>query len=121
MIASDSYNVQPRRFDTIILNAGERFDLIVKTNHTSGDFWIRVRGLGICFPYKIESFALLRYVVEKGVDKDGHDIKNMREENSLESNDIEELENDNSEELDEFDYPLVPEFEKEFPRNAVKQ
>lgn len=125
MIASDSYNVQARRFDTIVLNAGERFDLIVETNHTFGDFWIRVRGLGICFIHKIESFALLRYVVETESNPDSDrnpvDHNNAKEQNSMEATDDSEPQSDESEQSEEFDYPLMPDFEEEYPRTAVKQ
>ncbi|XP_011194194.2 uncharacterized protein LOC105219623 [Zeugodacus cucurbitae] len=62
IIASDSYDLKPRYFDTIISNAGERYDFVVFTNHTEGDYWIRVRGMGVCAILPTESFALLRYV-----------------------------------------------------------
>lgn len=61
IISSDSYNVEPRSFDTLINNSGERYDFILTANHTKGDFWIRVCGLGVCAIKPTESFALLRY------------------------------------------------------------
>lgn len=62
IIASDSYDLKPYSFDTIISNAGERYDFVVFTNNTEGDYWIRVRGMGVCAILPTESFALLRYV-----------------------------------------------------------
>lgn len=62
IIASDSYDLKPYYFDTIISNAGERYDFVVSTNNTEGDYWIRVRGMGVCAILPTESFALLRYV-----------------------------------------------------------
>ncbi|TMW50904.1 hypothetical protein DOY81_004015 [Sarcophaga bullata] len=61
IIASDSYDVLPRPFDTLVSNSGERYDFILDANHTKGDFWIRVRGMGVCAINPTESFALLRY------------------------------------------------------------
>ncbi|XP_067620020.1 uncharacterized protein [Eurosta solidaginis] len=62
IIASDSYDLEPHYFDTLITNAGERYDFVLLANHTAGDFWIRVRGMGVCAILPTESFALLRYV-----------------------------------------------------------
>lgn len=117
MIASDSYNLKPRTFDTIVLNAGERFDLIVETIHESGDFWIRVRGLGICFPHKIESFALLRYTAEEDDDQSSENNANSSEEQILFDASQEEDDSDDSE---EYEFPIMPNFNDEFPRNAVR-
>ncbi|KAM7364393.1 uncharacterized protein ACRADG_000906 [Cochliomyia hominivorax] len=72
IIASDSYNVLPRSFDTLVTNSGERYDFILEANHTKGDFWIRVRGMGVCSINPTESFALLRY--ETNEIRDGADL-----------------------------------------------
>uniref|UniRef100_A0A1A9WAB1 Uncharacterized protein n=1 Tax=Glossina brevipalpis TaxID=37001 RepID=A0A1A9WAB1_9MUSC len=75
IIASDSFNVRPRVFDTLVSNSGERYDFVVNANHTEGDFWIRIRALGICQAQHTESFALLRYKKYKaGGEDDGDQI-----------------------------------------------
>lgn len=51
----------PRTFDALVSNSGERYDFVLTANHTKGDFWIRVRGMGVCAINPTESFALLRY------------------------------------------------------------
>jgi FtsP/CotA-like multicopper oxidase with cupredoxin domain len=61
IISSDSYDVLPATYDSLVSNAGERYDFILEANHTKGDFWIRVRGMGVCALHPTESFALLRY------------------------------------------------------------
>ena len=61
MIATDGNDVEPQTYDTIVTNAGERYDFILDANHKSGDFWIRIRGLGVCQSKEIDTVALLRY------------------------------------------------------------
>ncbi|KAI8121740.1 hypothetical protein FF38_00341 [Lucilia cuprina] len=70
IIASDSYDVLPRPFDTLVTNSGERYDFILVANHTKGDFWIRVKGMGVCSINPTESFALLRYESNEIVNRD---------------------------------------------------
>ncbi|XP_055854231.1 uncharacterized protein LOC129917982 [Episyrphus balteatus] len=65
VIASDSFNVEPSRFDTIVSNSGERYDFILNANHSGGDFWIKLKGLGACASK--EGFALLRYETDDAV------------------------------------------------------
>ncbi|CAD6991399.1 unnamed protein product [Ceratitis capitata] len=69
VIASDSYDLQPNYFDTLISNAGERYDFVVFANNTAGDYWIRVRGMGVCAILPTESFALLRYISNEVIDE----------------------------------------------------
>ncbi|XP_055904977.1 uncharacterized protein LOC129940613 [Eupeodes corollae] len=59
VIASDSFDVESNAYDTLVSNAGERYDFVLTANHTEGDFWIRVRALGQEKP--MEALALLRY------------------------------------------------------------
>ncbi|XP_036324933.1 laccase-2-like [Rhagoletis pomonella] len=69
IIASDSYDLKPRYIDTLISNAGERYDFVLLANNTVGDYWIRVRGMGVCAILPTESFALLRYVSNDPADE----------------------------------------------------
>lgn len=62
IIASDGYDVEPRSFDTLISNSGERYDFVLTANQATGDFWIRVRGMGVCADNPTETVALLRYI-----------------------------------------------------------
>ncbi|XP_055915066.1 LOW QUALITY PROTEIN: uncharacterized protein LOC129948201 [Eupeodes corollae] len=62
VISTDSYDVKPLEIDTLLMNAGERYDVVINTNHTEGDFWIRIRGAFKYPPQPTDSFALLRYV-----------------------------------------------------------
>ncbi|XP_030376328.1 laccase-2-like [Scaptodrosophila lebanonensis] len=61
IIASDGFNVEPRTFDALIINSGERYDFVLLANNTRGDYWLRVSGLGACSRLPTESLALLRY------------------------------------------------------------
>ncbi|XP_055907069.1 uncharacterized protein LOC129942238 [Eupeodes corollae] len=70
IISSDSNDVEPRPFDTLVTNSGERYDFILSANYTKGDFWIRVCGLGVCAINPTESFALLRYGTNEANDED---------------------------------------------------
>ncbi|KAL9895317.1 uncharacterized protein ACN2A1_006056 [Glossina fuscipes fuscipes] len=91
IIASDSFNVRPRLFNTLVSNSGERYDFVLTANHTEGDFWIRVRAMGICKPERIESFALLRY--KKG--------------------------NGEEDEPDESERPDMPDYDQEYPSDLT--
>lgn len=68
IIASDSFNVRNSTFDTLISNAGERYDFILEANQNIGDYWIRVKGIGLCATNPIESYALIRYFNENVAD-----------------------------------------------------
>nr|CAD7455796.1 unnamed protein product [Timema tahoe] len=53
----------PSLVDSIILNAGERYDIVVTANQTVGSYWIRFRGLAFCNKngVKVHQEAILRY------------------------------------------------------------
>lgn len=97
IIASDSFNVRPRLFNTLVSNSGERYDFVVTANHTQGDFWIRVRAMGICKAHRIESFALLRYK------KDDNTEEEVEEEDGA----------------DENERPDMPDYDQEYPSDLV--
>ena len=46
-VASDGYDFQPRNFESIIINPGERFDFIITANQTVGDYWIRADSMAV--------------------------------------------------------------------------
>ncbi|XP_055857102.1 uncharacterized protein LOC129919980 [Episyrphus balteatus] len=62
--ATDSYDNEPAEFDTLVLNAGERNDVVIDAWRGSGDYWIRVRGLPSCQTQPTDTFALLRYITK---------------------------------------------------------
>ncbi|CAG2067047.1 unnamed protein product, partial [Timema podura] len=63
VVATDSAAVEPIEVDSIILNAGERYDIVVTANQTVGSYWIRFRGLAFCNRNGVEVHqeAILRY------------------------------------------------------------
>ncbi|XP_055923912.1 uncharacterized protein LOC129954192 [Eupeodes corollae] len=64
IIATDSNEVEGVTIDTLLSNSGERYDLVINTNHSEGDYWIRIRGGNTFQPQPLDSFALLRYVTD---------------------------------------------------------
>ena len=49
VVATDGCDVQPRMYESIIINPGERYDFIITTNQKNGDYWIRADGIdGVC-------------------------------------------------------------------------
>nr|CAD7431404.1 unnamed protein product [Timema monikensis] len=63
VVATDSAAVEPIEVDSVILNAGERYDIVVTANQTVGNYWIRFRGLAFCNRngVKVHQEAILRY------------------------------------------------------------
>ncbi|XP_041354904.1 laccase-1-like [Gigantopelta aegis] len=61
MIASDGVPFVPKVVDSFIIFAGERFDFVLETNQTVGNYWIRARGLSHCMIKKTNQAAILRY------------------------------------------------------------
>ncbi|CAH0550161.1 unnamed protein product [Brassicogethes aeneus] len=62
IIATDGNAVKPTPVQTLISNAGERYDFILNANMSVGTYWIQVKGLGECSVYKIQQLAILKYV-----------------------------------------------------------
>ncbi|XP_014240578.1 laccase-5-like [Cimex lectularius] len=62
--------VEPTLVDKIVLNSGDRFDVILEANQSVDTYWIMVRGLGgknsstSC--YNAQQFALLKYEGHNG-------------------------------------------------------
>ncbi|XP_050452338.1 uncharacterized protein LOC126851972 isoform X3 [Cataglyphis hispanica] len=62
IIATDGENVKPvQGINAITMATGERVDVILNANQTSGYYWIHVRGLGECAEKEIYQLAILAY------------------------------------------------------------
>lgn len=61
VIASDSGKVRPITVNTLYSSAGERYDFVVHANQPPGNYWIRVKGMGVCESTVAEQFAILSY------------------------------------------------------------
>lgn len=45
VISSDGYDFEPVSVESFILNPGERYDFIITTNRSAGNYWIRAVSL----------------------------------------------------------------------------
>lgn len=61
VIASDSGKVRPITVNTLYSSAGERYDFVVRANQPPGNYWIRVKAMGVCDGTVAEQFAILSY------------------------------------------------------------
>lgn len=62
VIASDSFDLEPVEVERLVSNSGERYDFVINANSaSSGNFWIRVQGMGPCENFFLEQFAILTY------------------------------------------------------------
>ncbi|XP_017770698.1 PREDICTED: laccase-1-like [Nicrophorus vespilloides] len=62
VISSDGYDTTPYTVQTLYINNGERFDIVVTANQDGGTFWMRFLGLMDC--ENKEGRAILRYVTD---------------------------------------------------------
>lgn len=60
IIATEISYVEPFTIDALFTQTGERFDFVITTNQTSGDYWVRVQTMAPCRQI-VEGFAVLRY------------------------------------------------------------
>lgn len=67
IIATEISYVEPFEIDALFSQTGERFDFVVETNNTEGDFWVRVQTQMPC-RNPVEGFAILRYGNKSGSD-----------------------------------------------------
>jgi hypothetical protein len=65
IIATEISYVKPFEIDALFSQTGERFDFVVETNNTEGDFWVRAQTQMPCRNV-IEGFAVLRYGKKSG-------------------------------------------------------
>lgn len=63
MIASETGTFTPLLVDSFIINGGERYDFVLKTEKKPANYWIRYRGLGDCQNQgvQVSELAILRY------------------------------------------------------------
>jgi FtsP/CotA-like multicopper oxidase with cupredoxin domain len=67
IISTEISYVEPFTIDALYSLAGERFDFVVHTNGTPGDYWIRAQTMLPCRSVT-EGFAVLRYGNKSGGD-----------------------------------------------------
>lgn len=60
IISTELSYVEPFTIDALFSQTGERFDFVVTTNNTPGDYWVRVQTMAPC-RQAVEGFAVLRY------------------------------------------------------------
>nr|CAD7440973.1 unnamed protein product [Timema bartmani] len=63
VIASESASFQPVEVSSLMINGGERYDVVVKGDQIPGNYWIRFRALGDCYKdhIKVHQEAVLHY------------------------------------------------------------
>lgn len=74
IIATEISYVEPFVIDALFSQTGERFDFVIETNNTEGDYWVRAQTQMPCRTV-VEGFAVLRYGKKSGgavefIDKD---------------------------------------------------
>jgi hypothetical protein len=57
MIASDGSPFEKIEVNSFIIFAGERFDFVLNASQPVGNYWIRVRGLGVCGFSKVKQVS----------------------------------------------------------------
>ncbi|GAB6026424.1 hypothetical protein CHUAL_012625 [Chamberlinius hualienensis] len=69
VIATDGISVKPYETDALEIGQGERYDIVIEANYTTGNFWINFRGTGdFNHCYGTYSAANLKY--EGSIDRD---------------------------------------------------
>lgn len=82
IIATELSYVEPFSIDALFSQTGERFDFVIETNNTEGDYWVRVKTMAPC-RIVTEGFAVLRYGRKHGDDvtytktDPPHDVQDM--------------------------------------------
>ncbi|XP_043252870.1 laccase-1-like [Colletes gigas] len=63
VISSDGRDIEPIEAESLVSYAGERFDFVVNTNRSVGNYWMRFRGLMDCDERFTKAYqvAILRY------------------------------------------------------------
>ncbi|XP_066994431.1 uncharacterized protein [Anabrus simplex] len=61
VVASDGASVAPFEVDSIMVNGGERYDIVLNADQEVGNYWIRFRGAGTCFASQVHQEAVLHY------------------------------------------------------------
>ncbi|KAK3090802.1 hypothetical protein FSP39_014772 [Pinctada imbricata] len=61
VIASDGNSFDPELVESLNIFAGERYDFVLHTNMSVGNYWIRIRGEGDCNVKRAHQHAILRY------------------------------------------------------------
>eukprot|EP00057_Strongylocentrotus_purpuratus_P006763 XP_011661237.1 PREDICTED: laccase-2 [Strongylocentrotus purpuratus] len=59
IISSEGGDIEPVDVDAFVIYAGERFDFVVNANQTTGNYWLRVKGLADAIA--VQELAILRY------------------------------------------------------------
>ncbi|KAJ8670519.1 hypothetical protein QAD02_001778 [Eretmocerus hayati] len=90
IISLDSQDIVPVRVDVINIWAGERIDFILNANASAGNYWIRLRGFGLCSASNTSTGAFqvarLRYTSAPNQDPSspvGYGIPNLTSRNRV--------------------------------------
>ncbi|XP_069675349.1 uncharacterized protein [Periplaneta americana] len=62
LIATDGNSVKPIRIDSVVLYAGDRFDVVVEASEPLSSYWIHLKGLGPCAAARTYQLGILRYI-----------------------------------------------------------
>lgn len=68
VISADGFDIAPIEVQRIVMNNGERFDVIIQANQPVGNYWIRVKGVQACTSIERQQLAILRYGGSSGDD-----------------------------------------------------
>lgn len=55
------YSINILVVDSVVIDAGERYDFVVNAGQEISSYWIRLHGLMDCIPQKVFQAAILHY------------------------------------------------------------
>ena len=61
LIASDGQPIVAVKVDSLVSLSGERYDFVVEASQEPKDYWIKIRGEGVCSWLNLTQRAILRY------------------------------------------------------------
>ena len=47
VIASDGYDVKPRKVESLVINPGARFDFLLEANQAVNNYWLRANSMEV--------------------------------------------------------------------------
>lgn len=47
VVASDGYDMKPRKVESLVINPGERFDFLLEANHAVNNYWLRANSMEV--------------------------------------------------------------------------
>lgn len=47
VLASDGYDMKPRKVESLVINPGERFDFLLEANQAVNNYWLRANSMEV--------------------------------------------------------------------------